>query len=282
MTGLSSQSIALIQLLLDTLIKGAIILSVAGLLAASLRRESAASRHLVWSVALASLLALPILSFVLPSFQIAALPSLATIAAPDVSVEAAPDVSVEASVENGSREPAGDRTIEAAAVLERKPGPVAAGLNRRGAFEIGAESPATDAVSLRSDERPKPVATFWSRFDWKIALSLAWLAGVFAVTARLMAGTARVWWLTRQAHRVTEISWIILARTLATRLRLRRRVRIFRTERISVPMTWGLMRSAVLLPNEADRWSMECRWIVMAHELTHVKRRDCLMQALAQ
>src|SRR5262249_59448889 len=33
---------------------------------------------------------------------------------------------------------------------------------------------------------------------------------------------------------------------------------------------------------EANKWSMECRWIVMAHELTHVKRRDCLMQALAQ
>jgi len=38
----------------------------------------------------------------------------------------------------------------------------------------------------------------------------------------------------------------------------------------------------VLLPKESDEWSTECRWIVMAHELTHVKRRDCLMQALAQ
>src|SRR5262249_50793452 len=100
--------------------------------------------------------------------------------------------------------------------------------------------------------------------------------------ARLTVGTTRVWLLTRRAHRVTESSWIILARTLATRVRLRRRVRIFKTERISMPMTWGLMRSDVLLPEEADHWSMECRWIVMAHELTHVKRRDCLMQAMAQ
>src|SRR6266542_3623111 len=74
----------------------------------------------------------------------------------------------------------------------------------------------------------------------------------------------------------------MLARTLATRLRLRRQVRIFKTDRISMPMTWGLTRSTVLLPKEANKWSMECRWIVMAHELTHVKRRDCLMQALAQ
>ncbi|HEX5081908.1 MAG TPA: M56 family metallopeptidase, partial [Blastocatellia bacterium] len=66
------------------------------------------------------------------------------------------------------------------------------------------------------------------------------------------------------------------------RLRLRRRVRIFKTDRISAPMTWGLARPAVLLPENADEWSAERRWIVMAHELTHVKRRDCLIQTLAQ
>ncbi|MGH9831803.1 MAG: hypothetical protein ACRD9Y_02235, partial [Blastocatellia bacterium] len=62
MPRLSPQSIALIQLLLDTFVKSAIILSAAGLLAASLRRASAASRHLVWSVAIVSLLALPVFS----------------------------------------------------------------------------------------------------------------------------------------------------------------------------------------------------------------------------
>jgi len=118
-------------------------------------------------------------------------------------------------------------------------------------------------------------------FDWKVALSLAWIAGALAVMARLAAGTTRVWLLTRRAQGV-ESSWIALARTLATRLRLRSRVRIFKTDRISMPMTWGVTRSTVLLPKEANKWSMECRWIVMAHELTHVKRRDCLMQALAQ
>ncbi|HKQ77452.1 MAG TPA: M56 family metallopeptidase [Blastocatellia bacterium] len=266
MIRMSSESIALIQLSLDTLIKSVVILSAAGLLAASLRKASAASRHLVWSVAMASLLALPVLSVALPSWRIAALPSLATIAV----------------AEDGPAEPAGVRTNEAAVIFESKPEPEAPALSQPRTSDIWEETPATGPVSLRFDGTPKPVPSFWNSFDWKVVLSLAWLAGVFAVLARLTASTARVWLLTRQAHRVTESSWIILARTLATRLRLRRRVRIFRTERISMPMTWGLMRSAVLLPKEADHWSMECRWIVMAHELTHVKRRDCLMQALAQ
>src|SRR5262249_11702580 len=75
---LPPQSIALIQLLLDAFIKSAIILSVAGLITGSLRRASAASRHLVWSLAMASLLALPVLSVALPSWRITALPSLST------------------------------------------------------------------------------------------------------------------------------------------------------------------------------------------------------------
>jgi beta-lactamase regulating signal transducer with metallopeptidase domain len=269
MVRLSSQSIALIQLLLDAFIKSAIILSAAGLGARSLRRASAASRHLVWSLAMASLLALPVLSIALPSWRIDALPSLATIA------------SVNASVDNGSREPAGFGAIAGAPAPDRGQETETDSLAQRQPPVVGAESPAANPVSPRFDAAPNPVEPPLNGFDWKVALLLAWIAGALAVTARLMAGTARVWLLTRRAQGV-ESSWITLARTLATRLRLRSRVRIFKTDRISMPMTWGLTRSTVLLPKEANKWSMECRWIVMAHELTHVKRRDCLMQALAQ
>src|SRR5215468_1080312 len=269
MVRLSPQSIALIQLLLDAFIKSAIILSVAGLGAHSLRRASAASRHLVWSLAIASLLALPVLSIALPSWRIDALPSLAT------------GASVDASVDNGSREPAGFGAIAGAPAPDRVQESEAGSLAERQSSGAGAESPAANPVSPRFDAAPNPVEPSLNGFDWKVALLVAWIAGALAVMARLVVGTARVWLLTRRAQGV-ESSWVMLARTLATRLRLRRRVRIFKTDRISMPMTWGLTRSTVLLPKEANKWSMECRWIVMAHELTHVKRRDCLMQALAQ
>jgi len=265
----SSQSIALIQLLLDAFIKSSFILLAAGLLARSLRKASAASRSLVWNVAMASLLALPVLSVALPSWRIEALPSLAAIAP------------VDASVENGSRESGGFGAMAAGPATDRVQEPGDGLLAQGQPSSVSAESPGPNSVSPRFDAAPNPVAPSGNDFDWKVALSLVWMAGALAVMARLGAGAARVWLLTRQAQGV-ESSWVMLARTLGARLRLRRRVRIFKTDRISAPMTWGLIRSAVLLPKAADRWTMECRWIVMAHELTHVKRRDCLMQALAQ
>jgi beta-lactamase regulating signal transducer with metallopeptidase domain len=258
MVHLSSQSIELIELLLDAFIKSSVILSAAGLLAFSLRKASAASRHLVWGVAIASLLALPALSVALPSWRIAALPPLKTI------------------VNDESRETAGfgsgGRLATAAPVAERV---------HRQPLNIGAESQASNLASPRFDEAPKPEASAWNGFGWEIVMALVWLAGAVAVMARLAVGTARISLLTRQAQGV-ESSWITLARTLAVRMRLRRRVGIFKTDRISAPMTWGLIWPAVLLPKDADEWSAECRWIVMAHELTHVKRRDCLIQTLAQ
>jgi beta-lactamase regulating signal transducer with metallopeptidase domain len=261
MVHLSSQSIALIQLMLDAFIKSAVILSAAGLLAASLRRASAASRHLVWSVAMASLLALPVLSVALPAWRTGTLPPLETV----VNDEARDTAGFNPGLERVMAAPVSER-------VHRRPSDI---------VSVGAESPASNSGSPRFDAAPKPEESSWGVFDWKIALALAWLAGAFAVIARLAIGSGRIWFLTRRAQGV-ETSWVALARTLAVRLRLRGRVRIFKTDRISAPMTWGLARPAVLLPEDADEWSAERRWIVMAHELTHVKRRDCLIQTLAQ
>src|SRR5262245_54823383 len=56
--------------LLDAALKGTALLAVAGLLALALRRASAATRHLLWALALAGLLALPVLSLLLPRWQL--------------------------------------------------------------------------------------------------------------------------------------------------------------------------------------------------------------------
>ncbi|MFC1452870.1 M56 family metallopeptidase [Verrucomicrobiota bacterium] len=71
------------SLLLDTWVKGAVMLCLAGTACLLLRRASAAYRHMVWSLALAALLLLPLLWMVVPKWQLAVLPSITTASAPE-------------------------------------------------------------------------------------------------------------------------------------------------------------------------------------------------------
>jgi beta-lactamase regulating signal transducer with metallopeptidase domain/N-acetylglutamate synthase-like GNAT family acetyltransferase len=274
MIHLSSQSIALIQLLLDAFVKSAVILASAGLLTAALSKSSASARHLVWSVGIISLLALPVFSVALPSWRVPAIPSLAT------------TIFVEESVREASYGKGGGATE-----LEYKREVVIPALSAGRTFNVpSVESPAPDAEA--KSVAPSPMAptsvgaaqptSRRNRFDWKLALITVWAAGALLVMARLAAGMASVWSLTRRAQRITDGSWLALAGALGDGLGLRGSVRIFKAEEVSLPMTWGLLRSVVLLPKEAEEWPEERRRIVLLHELTHIKRRDCLMQALAQ
>ncbi|MBW3660221.1 MAG: M56 family metallopeptidase [Gemmatimonadetes bacterium] len=78
------------HLLLDLALKGTVVLLSAALVARVLRNRSATARHLVWSVALASLIALPLLSVTLPGWRLAILPA-APAAAAGSATAPAPD-----------------------------------------------------------------------------------------------------------------------------------------------------------------------------------------------
>ena len=70
--------------------------------------------------------------------------------------------------------------------------------------------------------------------------------------------------------------------TFANRLGVTRPLILLRGERLAVPVTWGIVYPAVLLPQDADSWSEERRRFVLVHEMAHVKRFDALTQLLAQ
>src|SRR5262249_16191822 len=65
-------------------------------------------------------------------------------------------------------------------------------------------------------------------------------------------------------------------------LAVARSVRLLEYDGGSMPMTCGIIRPTIVLPLSHCDWPPERRKIVLLHELSHVKRWDCLAQAIAQ
>jgi beta-lactamase regulating signal transducer with metallopeptidase domain len=229
---------------LEAAVKGTVVLIVAWALTRTLRHASASIRHLVWTVGLAGVLIMPVLSVVTPRLEIL-VPEFA--AAPRSVVSVARDESPAAS-------------------------PISS---------VASTGAATDASVRTPVARPlRDRLPSWS--DLARTAPLNWLFVALAVLARIALGTARLSMWTRRARPVVDGTWLSLTRQLADRLQIERPVSLLRSGRACIPMTWGIVYPIVLLPNDADDWSEDRRAIVLLHELAHVQRFDALTQFIAQ
>src|SRR5260370_32838629 len=75
-------------LLVESAVKGTALLVLAAIAATILRRDSAATRHLVWLLAMVAMLVVPVLSAMLPQWRV--LPQWAAIAPKPVVVDSRP------------------------------------------------------------------------------------------------------------------------------------------------------------------------------------------------
>ena len=103
-------------------------------------------------------------------------------------------------------------------------------------------------------------------------LILVWALGVALVMARLIASRIAVVRLTRSRVPGRK-PWLGLARRLARMMRVRRRLRFLRSDRIAMPIACGVLRPTVVLPVQADEWDDGRIRAVLLHELAHVRRR---------
>lgn len=111
---------------------------------------------------------------------------------------------------------------------------------------------------------------------WIAWLALLWVAGSLLLTGRFVVHLVRIARATRRA-RPARGDLTELARTVAQDLTLGRvRVALGATP---VPLTWGLWRPVILLPDDADDWAAGLQRAVLQHEMAHIRRRDypCLL-----
>ena len=115
-----------------------------------------------------------------------------------------------------------------------------------------------------------------------LLLLLFWGIGAFFVATRWFAGVLSAWVLIRRSPRLQSEGWSDAARVAGEALNLRRPVDLRISPYTRTPMTWGIFRPVVLLPEESEWWPADRRAVVITHELAHVRRLDSVTQLFAQ
>ena len=246
--------------------KSVAVLAGAWAIVLSSRRATAAVRHLVWSAALTGTLALPLLALALPSWYCPGLPAwkVDTATGPrGVERQALPRRPDRITFPRHDRVPGSPGRLDPAIPPEHP-------VDWRPRLEPTVSAPAAWDAS-RILQRP---LWFW--------ILAAWSAGALPLLAGPLIGRLVLRSSMRGARPLDQNEWAELVRETSSRVGIRRRVLLLRSDRAAMPMTWGWLRPVVMLPAEADQWPPGRRRDVLVHELAHVRRLDCLTQCLAQ
>ncbi len=247
-----------LPMLLDASIKGVVILGLAGTATLVMRRASATTRHLVWMFAFVGLLILPVLSASLPGWQI--LPKWVDLQSQD----AVPPMLGDDAVGLMAPELIGESGYETPTAVAPPPAIEALPAGYQNEPSIAVTEAASEGVSV------------WSVITW------IWLFGFLVSLAPLVLGKLSLWHLKRSSRAITDGSWLTLFRRASGELGLDRPVEMLASDRRSMPMVWGIFKPKLLLPSDTSGWSVQRRWVVLLHELGHVRRWDCLSKLICQ
>ncbi len=202
-------------------LKSAVIILVAYVLTRSLRRAAAATRHLIWTMALVSILLLPIFSLLLPSWDVP-FPNnffpLSRLAEGEISKPTA--ILNERPLAKGSEIP---QAVEPGVESDSK-----AGL-------IGEASRAPGA-GVSGENKSSWLSSF-SLKQWPIFLLSVWVLGTVVILGRHFAGRLFIWWVARKAPEISDDALQKLFGKLTARLGIRRPVKILKSPKTTMPMT---------------------------------------------
>lgn len=103
------------------------------------------------------------------------------------------------------------------------------------------------------------------------ALPLLWLLGSMVLGLRLVRSRIRLGHLRRAARPIGSL-----------RLREGRSVGLLSSEDLPAPVAFGILRPTVMIPADIGAWPAERLEVVLAHELSHLRRGDPLALLVAE
>jgi beta-lactamase regulating signal transducer with metallopeptidase domain/HEAT repeat protein len=147
--------------------------------------------------------------------------------------------------------------------------------------QIGPTSlPIAPASSPQSAIR-NPQFPHWHSEKFIPGFVLGWLLGVSALSLRLLLGSLRVARLKRRGHEPPGALWLDRLDRLRTALQISRPVRLVKSVLVEVPAVVGWLRPVILLPAASLAGLTPAQLeAILAHELAHVRRHDYLVNLL--
>lgn len=232
-------------LVVDSTLKGSLLLLAAGLMALALHRASAAARHLAWTAGLLGFVLLGPLSVVLPRWRV--------------------------------EPPAPVAQLRDTLALPPAVKPAALGISRSGPR---APTPARQAPA--PGIAAPAAAPEGAAFPWRDLALTVWALGAAFLAACFAAGAVRLSTMVRRAPVIDDERIAELAEGAAASLGVSRGAFRLRWSPLdTTPLAWGFAQPFILLPPAAVQWEDRRLHQVLVHEIAHVQRRDVFTQALS-
>ena len=243
--------------LVDPAIRSLALACIASGALALCRAKNVSLRLGVWRMILIVALTMPFLALLMPP-----LPVSVPIAQRFVDLRSA--ATVESSVK-----PAGGTPAKAPTTTAYAPIPV---------FNYS-------VAPSRNYSRPIPASPARARLRMPIS-RIAVAGGIYATVAifflvRLILGITFGSRLDRNSHAIDDPQTLARLHYFARAARLRSTPRLAESELLSVPVTFGIRHPSILLPATWREWEPAELDAVLAHEISHVARRDALTERLS-
>ena len=260
------------SLLLDTAAKGTVLLLLACVATWLYRKSSAALRHSIWCLTMAGLLLLPIAAWLLPAWQLPILPPVPTPVAEVVRLLPSPPALPAPAV---TIEPTSHR----APVISQRQPTLAHAPSPPVVIPTLEPQPTPPFVESIAESTTSPLSTVESV---SLVVSAGWALGVTLFGTLLLVGLGRTVRMRSRSVVIGDGEWSVMLTELRQRLGLSRSVELREHAASVVPLTWGIWRPVVLVPQLARAWAEPMRRAVLLHELAHVQRGDVACQVLGR
>lgn len=244
------------SVIIDSLLKGVLLLSLAFLAALILRRSPPNLRHRIWILALTVICLLPLTSLVLPQWKI-------------ILIDA------------GSQPEWAETGVSKEVVRTDQER-----LNPRLASAPDSLPASRDAMSENYDSVVQPVreASLKSKWagQWYGIVFFIWLMGAAVVMGRSLLRLVSIQRMVRRGTPLKIAPSRVLTRRIAWVKKVEEITSLLVSEKAPVPFVWGVYRPIVVLPKDAQGWPPERQEAVLCHEYAHIYRRDHLTILFAQ